>query len=339
MATTATAKPAQKYFTIIAGRKEPATALQGTLDKKTGMPTPNTNKVLLPVGRILVPNYSRVWGRRVIDPQTSTTGKSTTVSPPSVAVSDPKYRGKIEFLEYGAEGGEMIEIRYLRNSSSLDKQYQDTVQKIKPTDEDAFIALQQGINDFSEATEALLIQFLTHHSLMHESISRDNTMTDYDMVVYDAGKRNKSRIEKVVIKNTAEGYVLDAAGNKEKTHILASIFNIDTQLQDDIIVEKLLDRANEFSERFVEAINQYQKKAHILLQDADDAGVIDIEPQGAIHIVDLKGGKDILISNVDSRGIEKIKQVVANSIIDLPTFTALDKLDKTLKEFRKQTVK
>lgn len=339
MATTATASPAKKFFTVIAGRKEPATALQGQLDKKSGMPTANVNKVSLPVGRILVINYSRVWGRRVIEPQTSTTGKSTTVSPQSVAVTDPKYRGRIEFLEYGQEGGEMIEIRYLRNSSSLDKQYQEVVQKIKPTDEDAFIILQQGMNDFNETTDALLIQMLKHHSLMHGSISRDTTMTDYDMVVYDAEQRNKSRIQKVNIRNTAEGYVLDAANNKGKTFILASLFNIDTQTQDDIIIEKLLDRATEFPERFVEVINQYQKKAHILLQDADDAGVIDIEPQGAIQIVDLKGGKDILIRNAEGRGVEKIKFVVGNSITDAETFIALTKLEETFKEFRKQQVK
>lgn len=335
MATTTLTK---KFFTVIAGRKEPATALQGQLSKTTGQPGPNVTKVSLPVGRILVPNFSRVWGKRVIDQQVSKTGNSVTVQEQSASVADPKYRGKIEFLEYGAEGGEMIEIRYLRNSSSLDKQYQDVVQKIKPTDEDAFISLQQGMNDFNESTEPLLVQMLKVHSLMHDSPSRDATMTDYDMITYDAEKRNKSRIEKVNIRNTAEGYVLDAANNKGKTHILAVLFNIEVKTQDDVIIEKLLDRATEFPEKFVDVINQYQKKVHILLQDADDAQVVDIEPQGAIHMSDLKGGKDILIRNVEGRGVEKIKFVVANAIIDFDTFTAIAKLEETFKEFRKQQV-
>lgn len=337
MAQTATKE--KKFFTVIAGRKEPAVALQGLLDKNSGQPTANVNKVNLPVGRILIPNFSRVWGKRVIDQQTSQTGRSTTVQTQSASVTDPKYRGKIEFMEYGAEGGEMIDIRFLRNSSSLDKQYQDVVQKVKATDEDAFIALQQGMNDFSETTEALLIQMLKVHSLMHESPSRDNTMTDYDMVTYDAEKRNKSRIEKVNIRNTAEGYVLDAANNKDKTYILAVLFNIETQMQDNVIIEKLLDRAGEFPERFVEVINQYQKKIHIMLQDADDADVIDIEPQGAIHMSDLKGGKDILIRNAEGRGVEKIKAVVSNAVTDINIFNALAKLEETFKEFRKQQVK
>src|SRR5688572_14569540 len=113
----------QKFFTVIAGRKEPATELQGTLNKRTGMPDMNAQKVSVTTKAVLILNYSRVWGQRVYEGENP---KGKKVS----SINDPNYKGKIKFLPFGDSNGEMIETRWLPNSSSLDKQYQTNVQKL-----------------------------------------------------------------------------------------------------------------------------------------------------------------------------------------------------------------
>src|SRR5438067_1226674 len=116
----------KKNYVIQVGHKRPERMLTGRLDKRGGTPTGDVGEVGVPVGVYLILNYSEVWGRRVVEGK-----KGNEV----VALTDKDYRGKIEFLPWGAKDGYRLQIRYLSSSpNSLDLQYQKQILKLEPTD-------------------------------------------------------------------------------------------------------------------------------------------------------------------------------------------------------------
>lgn len=314
----------KKFFTIIAGRKEPVMVEQGQLNKQSGLPM-NSQKVAVTVGKVLIPNYATAWGRRV------SADKTKKVN----SISDPHYKGEVEFLPHGADGGETIELRLLPNSKSLDKQYQESIQKLKLRDEDIYVELEQGLNNFDLATDATKASFLEHHGLMYGNESRDPSSTDYDMVMYNPQARNKSRVELLNVKNTAEGYVLDARNSTDKISILATIFNLDAKLQDEVLVELLLDKAEAYPAAFVDAIIKYKERTMVMLDDAEQAGVIELEPDGDTAFIFIAQKKNILLKGVEGKGQDRIKWMAEASLSDAKVFDAVKKADEELTKYRR----
>jgi hypothetical protein len=326
-----------KYYTILAGRKEPAKVLQGALSKSSGQPTGDVQKVSVVVGAIVLPNYSRVWGRRIAS---GSRGDSK-----SMQVTDRAYTGEIEFLVWGDPKGEAIEIRYLRQSQSLDKQFQEQIQKLKPADngDDAFINLQQGLNNFSEREEKMKALMLKHHTLNYSNPSRDPSNNDYDFVEYDSKSRNKSRVEKLSIKNEVNNFVLslrDDNGNPDssKVRILAAIFNLDSQLDDGVLLEKILDKGEDMPVEFLKTITDYKHKVDILLEDAVDMKVIEFKKNSVMVIEDEKTTtllRDIEGADEKDQRIWLVQQVLANVTV----YDAMVRLEKAFEiSKRKQLV-
>jgi len=322
-----------KYYTILAGRKEPAKVLQGTLNKTTGLPDANAQKVAVVVGSIVVPNYSRPWARRII------TGAPTVKKDDYIAVTHKEYRGELEFLAYGTPGGEEIDIRFMRQSSSLDKMYQDTIQKLQVQQEDAVLMFQQGINNFDPVTEKLKVEMLKHHGLNRDNKSRNPNNLDWDFTEYNSSAHKKDRVAAAQIANQANGYALEAKDNREKCQVLASIFRIDDKIQDEDIVDMLLEKATENPNDFIRYITDYQHRIAIMLHDGVKDEMIKITKDGKFILVADTGEKMIFTpSDIEGEGRDKIAWVVQKSIESIAVHSKLKELDTELTALRKQLV-
>lgn len=322
----------EKYFTIIAGRKEPAKVLQGTLNKTTGLPDPNAQKVAVVVGQILIPNYSRVWAKRIISNPPAGVKKNDYIS-----VSHKDYRGEIEFLEYGEPGGEEIDIRFLPNSGSLDKLYQDTVQKLLVQQEDAVIMLMQGVNNFDPKTQSMKIQMLKHHGLNRDNKSRNPLNIDWDFFEYNSASHRADKVKALEVQALANEYVINAKNDNKKLQILAEIFRIDTMTQNEDIVDMLADKAKDNPALFIKTITDYQHAMTILLSDGVKDGMIKITKEGRLSVV-TENGEERIIDGIEGEGRDKIAWLVSKALVDPSIFASLKEVDKQLTTLRKQFV-
>ena len=126
-----------KKFVIAVGRTRIESGISGELNKQTELPIKQT-EVMIPVGGYAIPTRTVAWGRRVIDGKPR--ANKNTISP-----TDMDYKGEVEFMKWGAQGGEQIVIQYLPTSNSLDRVYQEKRLNLTPSDEDSSIMLEQGI--------------------------------------------------------------------------------------------------------------------------------------------------------------------------------------------------
>lgn len=323
----------EKYYSIIVGRKEPQMAEAGFLNKDTGLPDRSKGtlqKVAVPVGKYLVPNFYRTWGRRISEGNTST-GKSKA-DEGKVSVTDPRYRGKIEFLPWGAAGGEVIEIRYLQSSASLDRQFQDQVLKIKTREDEAFLFLEPGINDFDYTLNENKIIALKYHSMNLDSPSKDPSNGDWDFIEYNGDAMINNREKAIVLRNTATAIVLEAKKTPGQLTILAHIFGLDPQSQEGVIYDTLLTKAEEFSAKFIEVYQDYQRELQLKLIDAKEAGVLKLEEPGITAWI--SGKPELILAEVPAEDSADAKILyLASNIIEPEVFDAVQKILTGLTEY------
>lgn len=310
----------------MAGRKEPQKVQQGQLNKLSGMPDGNVQDIEIAVGQVMIPNYSLVWGKRVLPSNTAPKGGG------KVSITDPAYRGEIKFLSWGEEGGEGIEVRHLSSSSTLDKQYQEQILKLKPNDEEGFIFLNQGLNDFEPATDSTMIQMLKIHSRNADSKSRNPDILEYDFIEYNPEKRyNKAKDESFIL-NTALNLVFGVEGNDDNVKVLAIIMGLDEKKQTAVLLEQLLESAKTNTVEFVNKYQNFKAEVNVKLNDAVEAGILDIS-QDSVLSTYIDGRKEVLLENIEAsyKGKNMLRYVTDN-ILELHVFEAADKVVQALKK-------
>lgn len=321
-----------KFYTIIAGRKEPAQVEYGTLNKATGLPNTNTVKGSVALGKILVLNYSAVWGKRVAEPSDP---KVKIPEDSKVAVTDPHYKGKVEFMKWGAAGGEVIEVRFLPHSNSLDKQYQDAVQKLRVDDErDIYIKLEQGLNDFDYKTQSLLIQMLKIHSFNNDSESRNPSVQDFDYAEYSATSRTKKKETIILARGEAEATLFGARDIEGGLSVLANAFGMEARLQDEVIFERLLDKTQAEPVEFLDTIANYGNGVFLTLKDAIDAELIHVA-NGKLKLAG-SNGKDTDILSVEAEEEKAILLELVNRALNPEVFQAIATVQAALNAYKKE---
>lgn len=310
-----------KYFSIIAGRIEPQKVQLGFLNKKSMLPEGQTQEVSIAVGAVMVPNFSRVWGRRVTE--------KSKPGDRSVNYTDRDYKGRIEFLEWGDDKGEQIDIRFLNQTTSLDKQYQEQVLKLQAGENDVFITLRQGMNDFDQRRDATLVEMLKHHSLNGSNKSRNPNSVEYDFVEYSAETR-QSQIQKIETRREAESIVLDAQKDDARMAVVSTIFGLDVQAQDDELFNVLMLRVQKDPAQFLSVIQLYKQGVldtmHYLLEEQ----VLDLETEGEIAIV--KGGKRVVLLDEVEGDKNAKKLYLVNSILEPEVFEAIQDMERVKDE-------
>lgn len=286
----------EKYFTILVNGREAAEAEEGELNKTTGLPDGKTSKIKLQVGAVAFPNFSKVWGRRVLDKKTNLP------------------TGEIEFMPWGARGGELIAIRYLEGCPSLDKHYQKNTLKIELSQEEqqetAYIDLNIGVNDFDlESADPMFIEMLKHHTYCKDNESRKSSSREVHFEIYDATKISKEKITTMREMRKAQDIIFDAEESSDMLMVLAKLFDIDPQYQDEVIFKELVDILEDDYKRVLKVINMAKDQFRDQLTALYDKKILQDTPEGDIFEVYEDERKE-LIRDIDAK--DKIAYLVAN---------------------------
>lgn len=320
----------KRYYTVIAGNHKPQPQLLGFLKKGDGQPKPGAIEIQIAVGKIQIPNFSNVWARRIIE--NPSPAQSEKMKNGSLAVTDSEYRGALEFLNYGEPGGEAIDVRFLRNAKTLDKQYQEVVLKLKLQDEDVMIDLDQGLNDFDEAVAPYLVQMLKVHGRNGDSKSRNPDIHDCDFTEYSANKIKKSEVDKMAVLQTALNLVFGTDGNDDKISVLAAIMGEDSAMQPDVLFSTMVVNAKEKPDEFIGKYNRFKKEVGELLNDSVELEILDISQDGVLSYIS-NAKKDVLLDKIESAYKGKaMLNYVLNSLLDPTVYQAILKLKKSFNE-------
>lgn len=303
----------EKYYTINVLSKEPSEVEIGQLNADTGLPKGKTQKTKLALGGISIPNFSRVWGRLE---RHKTSGALT---------------GKVEYMKWEEEGGTLIELRYMKASSSLSKEYQETILKLKPREEEGEIFLNIGINEFKTSEDRLLIELLKNHYMNADCKSRNPNTRVNVFEQYDGAARVKKRLTSITARREAEEYILAASNDVDGFAVLATIFGIDLHQEDDIIQEQLLERVEEDVEAFLALINEAKGKAKSIL---DEAVIADVLKGADGEEVMVRGAKGKLMplfkDEVTIQSGEKVSNFLMESFMDHKTYDAILSIEAAL---------
>lgn len=284
----------EKYFSIIVQGKEASEAEEGEFNKDTKMPKGQTVKIKLEPGGLAIPNFSKVWAKREKDKA----GKET---------------GKLEFLKWGDKNGELVPIRYLEGIPSLDKHYQITVLKIVLTEEElnetAYIDLDTGLNDFDlQESDPMFIEFIKHHTFCEDNISRKPTNTEIHYAIYTPSKMNTIKVEEMRKKQKAQNYILSAEGETDRLVVLAKMFDLDPQAQNEILFVQLLEILEDDTPRVLKVLAFHEEKFRKMLQKLEDDGILVEHEDDLIEVIDHK--REFLAKGITQK--DKIGYLVTN---------------------------
>lgn len=302
-------------YVIQVGNETPAEAIIATPNKKTGEPMGPEMKTYKRVGSHLIYNRARVWGRRVINGKPKSDGTD-------IEFNTVGYKGEIEFLDWGKEGGYAIDIRYLPQSRSLDYEYQANVQKIvvNPEQDGAHIILKAGENKYDRKKDELLVLFLSVYPQNRDSKSKNPDPAIKGHVYYEVtdehvDKTSIQRIEKSV---SASTFVNDLSNKPDQLRNLFKIlgdredFGTTNLLSGDLqIYRVLLEYANAKPYDFFYLIDQYKKEVLDAFEKAESYKALDLTKDGHIAI-EVGGKKQLLISDVKAKGKAMVEWVIEN---------------------------
>jgi hypothetical protein len=316
----------QKFYTIVVGGAAPADVLYGDLNKDTMQPDENTVKGKIQLGVVGIPNYSNVWGIKLVDPKTK----------------NPN--GQIEFLKWGTEkekdgqNAGVVEIRFLPNSNSLDKQYQTLIQKLTVKDDSPYneISLPLGINKFDYNDKKMLIEMLKHHTFNSDNPSRDPDNTNVQYMEYNPSDKIKNKTRSINTRRLAEEYVMNCEFDEKALACLANVFELNAKDTDEMLYNQLLDKATDNPDHFILVLQTKRDNAKLALITAHENGFVDFTQPGEVVMRD--GNKKItLIEGMDlslETSVEdKINHLVKNYVLP-EYYEGIMKIQTKVKDFQ-----
>ncbi len=308
----------KSYFTISVFGTPPVEVQIGTINKTSGQPNANSQRAFQELGEYSLPNYSTSWGILKKEKGILT--------------------GDIDFLPWGDPKGEQIELRMLRNCSSISLEYQRFknigFKEGKPflglEDDQAEIALKIGHNKFDEIIDKKLILMLKYHGLNRRNGSRNPANKRTTFETYQAGETQTSEVQFYENRQTAERIVMDVRTKSASLEILATLFDVDHDRADDLIFAEMMQWANE-PNRFIEIWNGQTEKFKKLLTKSVDIGLISMESENVLLIV--AGQKDILMTAVEGKNIDERIEYVTEEMLNPMYYYALERLERELERF------
>lgn len=301
------------YYTIKVGDVESLSIQVGTLNKTTGEPAAGWVPGIAPKGVLSIPNYSKIWAK-----QEKKNGKLT---------------GEITPLPWGADGGMVVELRYIQSCRSIDKQYQDEL-KIKPSEEeDSEIELDYGLNEFDEKVYPMKCLMLKLHGFNGSNTSR-NPQGKVVFTTYEPEKQMNIQASFIQLRQQGENMVVDARYKPKKLRALASLFEMDVKQLDEILFNQLLEYTQK-PDVFWNVINLNKKKFEVTLKKSRDLGIIDLSLPNIVQLVKNEA-KDYLINSEykieGDTDKEKIEFMLGN-MIEPEIFDGLNRLYNELQQY------
>lgn len=300
----------KKYYTIKVGRFDGQEVEIGHVDK-LGIPKGPTAKAIAPPGNSVIPNYSRIWGKREL-------------------TKEGKPSGKFKPMAWGDDGGEVIEIRYLKKCKSLDKLYQD-LNGIKPGEEDADIDLMHGLFDIDPEIEPMLVEMLKLHSYNEDSPCKDPSQVFSVYHEYDEKKEATLVIKKDKTLVNAMNQVFEAEENTEQLRVLAKVCGLDDRKQNNVLLTELLMLAKNQPEKFLENRAWYQQQVQNVLLRGVDFGLLDLEAYGKINLLTSSGGTVVPNIPQNIKPEKKLEYVIENAF-DPAIFDGIERIKEAINE-------
>src|ERR1700761_8078130 len=296
-----------KYFSIIVKGKESSVAEEGNINKSTGLPDGPTTKIKLQVGSIAIPNFSKVWAQRIKDKKDQPTGE-------------------LKFLPWMHKDGELVPIRYIEGINTLDKHYQETVLKIKLSEEElnntAYINLDIGVNDFNvQEMDPMFRSMLEHHTYCEDNESRKKTSREIHYAIYNPAKMNANKIQQMRENQKAQSIVLSAEGDSVRLEILAGVFELDPMAQDEVLFNQLLEILEDEPKRILEVYKFHQARFTHILTKLEDGGDIAYTENEIVLTMDHT--REVLLGEIPKKDI---KNYLIEGILEPEIFAVYDKL-------------
>lgn len=276
-------------------------------------------------GDILFPNFWYAHGRRINE-----RGQV-------VEVSDPTYKGEIEFLQPNDPDGYLIECRYIQGFNSLDYQFQITKGlQIKKEEEKGNIPFkfERGIHLIDPVKDKMLALALKVHAYGDSSFKRNDYNTNFyeEVKEYEVRKTAATSID---IKFDALKIVKEASYDFGKLKVIKSVvskyreINYDER-NENTLYDSLLIFAEDNPEEFMKCIREYKESVGELIDISESNNIFDTTKKGVISFgTDIK--KEVLIDKVPSQYTGKLMtQYLLDECLNENVANAIQKLKEVI---------
>jgi len=315
----------QNGYVVHAGSYAPQKVTVAHVDKKGNIQDNSKLEVYKQIGVNLLINRYSAWGRRVFK---KNVGANSVISKEAdkdteIPLNGSGYEGHIEFLEWGDARGYAIECRYLKQSRSLDYEYQENVQKIKIAENSgtAFIELQNGENQFDYKKDALLIYYLQNHPQNRNSKSKN---TNPEIAGHSFYQKEDSESDKLAIENmenvlTAGGIVKSYSNNSDDIKNLFDLlsgykvnFGDVTRLSSDTdIYRAVLQYAQTNPSGFIYLVDLFKKEFSDAVELAKSFNALDTKKEGCVGLL-LNNKNTLVFEKVEGKGEAMITSIFNN---------------------------
>lgn len=313
-------------YVIVVGRERPAEALVSQV-KKDGTPVGEDQmKRFIPVGTHMMINQTAVWGRRVIDGKAEKDGKA-------VELNTVGYNGELEFLPYGDPKGYLITTRFLKQSRSLDVDYQNQIQKLKVdwekgsndqsaklTFEAAMLIFNAGENKYDDKKDSLLIQHLKTHGQNRDSVYKNPAPEIMGFTFYEVTDDNvkTASIDKNEKSINVGVIVMEASNNPNDLQVLLEMVGVRPELEgiDKLskpkqVYDALLRFAVSNPNDFKSLIDNWKKKFSDAVEKSKSYKALDLTKDGHIALI-VDNKPNLIFSDAEGKGDKMIDWVLAN---------------------------
>jgi len=314
-----------KGYVIKVGHSEPTEVIISQPNANYE-PGPDAKRILHIPGKFLVVNMARVWARRVQNDGTLPKDASGNERPIEYTETNI-YKGKLEFLKWGDNrvGAQQISIRFLRQSQSLDVEYQDNIQKVKidpeGRDGSGFLELDAGENKFDEERDPLFVQMIKVHPQNKNSLSKNDNPLIQGYTYYEVTDEQVDKTEIKHFEATAEsGVFITNISNDEQSlknlfDLLVSRninFGIVNKLSNGLDIYKaLLKFGNNYPEDFNRYINEHKKMISDCFVKADSYKALDLTKNGFVAMI-IDNKSEIIYEGAEGKGKQMEDWVLQN---------------------------
>lgn len=274
-------------------------------------------------GNEIVPAVFNAWGRRVVDGEK---GKKVDCE-----ITDAKYKGEIEFLEWGSSQGYQIMCRYLKGQFSLDYYYQ--VNRLglpainSPLAKDTnFITLAMGEREI-DAKDKVMALLMQVHPLYKQSICRGPNINTWSWEKMEEIELNRDKAEKITYQEDAVGVIKSAASSGKKLTLLYDILGVNLQYDktdETTKYDAMVVYARNNPDKVFEAVLKHQNSVQEVVAKAQAYEVFDLSTAGVIKIK-IGETKSVLIDDIPAKKDNTLEWFVENSM-EPAVFEAYGKL-------------
>jgi len=312
-------------YQIYVGRKRENNALIGSLVKgRNDIIKGDTSPASVRVGKYGVPNFTQIWGRRLVNGV-----------PPKEEVSaeNTSYSGEIEPMKWGAKGGTMIPCHWQKGYNTIDQTYQKLRLKLEINEEDIesnMILLDHGFNEFDEVEDKALILMLKVHGMNETSVSKNpnyHSIASYREVSQEIEEKEDT----LAIDNKFECLKLvnEASKKNDSVRVLFNIVNgIELKEVNVEDISEVFNAIKIFADKtpniFASRVNAYKTNISAVLEKAKIFKLLDTTKDGALAVSDTKGENKGIVS-VEGKGEKMIDNLFAKTL-DKEAFEFIEKV-------------